>query len=114
MLVPYNQQYCLSMYYYMYGEHVTLLSIYVRDAEGIARLAWQRVGQQGRLWHRAFLHLGTDMLQLLVEAQGSRGRKRLIAIDDLTVTNCSYFGKMLIFTALTVFCCRHFFVDTDK
>ncbi|KAM9718846.1 MAM and LDL-receptor class A domain-containing protein 1 [Menidia menidia] len=82
---------CLIFWYYMEGEGVGELSVYLQPADSLnnSTKLWSRTGDQGTHWRhgRVTLLSPDDRYQVIFEAEVGDGQRRDIAIDDLTVLN---------------------------
>ncbi|XP_077378927.1 MAM and LDL-receptor class A domain-containing protein 1 isoform X1 [Festucalex cinctus] len=79
---------CLMFWYYMEGNAVGQLNVYLRTADTPVKL-WSRSGNQGSRWrHGRVTLLSPDTpYQVVFEAVAGDGLRRDIAIDDMTVQN---------------------------
>jgi len=82
-----GQAACLTLWYHMYGEHVSTLTVYA----GTTPL-WIRSGDQGNVWRQARITIsGPVSNKVIIEAVRGRGIRGDIAIDDVVYTpgSCS-------------------------
>ncbi|XP_037131957.1 MAM and LDL-receptor class A domain-containing protein 1 isoform X1 [Syngnathus acus] len=79
---------CLMFWYYMEGEAVGQLNVYLWAAETSVKL-WSRSGNQGSRWrHGRVSLLNPDTpYKVIFEAVTGDGQRRDIAIDDMTLQN---------------------------
>ncbi|KAL8608892.1 hypothetical protein ACOMHN_065230 [Nucella lapillus] len=79
-----HQTFCLSLWYYMYGMHVSTLTVYLNTTR-----LWTRSGNQGNQWHQAFLPVSGPVSnqKIVIEALKGRGNIGDIAIDDIKWQN---------------------------
>lgn len=81
---------CLMFWYYMEGNEVGELSVYLQTTDNHARSAplWTRSGDQGKHWRHGRVTLSSNTLyQVIFEAVVGNGTRRDITIDDLTILN---------------------------
>nr|XP_046265191.1 MAM and LDL-receptor class A domain-containing protein 1 isoform X2 [Scatophagus argus] len=81
---------CLMFWYYMEGNGVGELSIYLQTPDNHRRFAqlWTRSGDQGKHWRHGRVTLSSSIpYQVIFEAVVGEGPRKDIAIDDLTVLN---------------------------
>ncbi|TKS79616.1 LDL-receptor class A domain-containing protein 2 Skeletal organic matrix MAM and [Collichthys lucidus] len=81
---------CLMFWYYMEGNEVGELSVYLQTTENShSAPLWSRKGDQGRHWRhgRVTLLSSNSPYQVIFEAVVGDGPRRDIAIDDLFVLN---------------------------
>ncbi|XP_061694563.1 MAM and LDL-receptor class A domain-containing protein 2 isoform X2 [Syngnathoides biaculeatus] len=78
---------CIMFWYFMEGKGVGHLNVYLLTADTSVKL-WSRSGNQGTRWrHGRVSLLSLGPYQVMFEAVAGDGRKRDIAIDDMTVQN---------------------------
>ena len=56
-VIPGMKPFCLEFCYSMYGSDVGILRVNVANSDGELSQVWQRVGDQGVNWRKAFLPL---------------------------------------------------------
>ena len=93
LIVSNNIPQCIELYYHMYGVDVGLLSVYVRNKEGEDTLLWRRVGNQGNKWRYVHIHIPLLQFQIVISATGSRGQRKVIAIDDIRISSCDTLSR---------------------
>ena len=86
-----NQTTCkLSMAYHMYGSQIGTLEVIVHTTYGNSSV-WSRFGNQGKRWLTTTVDFGSinGSFEIYVRASHSSGSGGDIALDDLSLTNCS-------------------------
>ena len=86
-----NETTCkLSMAYHMYGSQIGTLEVIAHTTYGNFSV-WSRFGNQGNLWITTTVDFGiiNDSFEIYVRASHSSGIRGDIALDDLSLTNCS-------------------------
>lgn len=56
LTVPTGRTYCLSLWFYMYGEHVGDLSVYVQKNNN-KNLIWKHSGNHGNVWIQGLVNI---------------------------------------------------------
>ena len=93
IIVPIRQDICLELFYMMHGADVGELKVYKNTLEGDQTLLWKRVGNHGNTWRHALIDLDKIDIYITIIASGSTGERHHIAIDDVTIADCSHFSK---------------------
>lgn len=76
---------CFSLYYFMHGEDVGQLNIYLKDADNNSKLIGNITGEQGYKWIQMSIDLNTfDEFRVVIEAVVGESHLSDIAIDDIT------------------------------
>ncbi|XP_069133150.1 MAM and LDL-receptor class A domain-containing protein 1-like [Argopecten irradians] len=76
---------CLSFWYYMYGQHVNSLNVYLQKNNNNGQPVWQRTGNQGSRWIQGLVDIPVNTrAKVVLEAVRGRGYRGDIAIDDIT------------------------------
>ena len=86
-----NETTCkLSMAYHMYGSQIGTLEVIAHTTYGNSPL-WSRFGNQGIWWLTTTVDFGniSGSFEIFVKASHSSGFRGDIALDDLSLTNCS-------------------------
>ena len=86
-----NQMTCkLSMAYHMYGSQIGTLEVIAHTTYGNS-LLWRRFGNQGNFWLTTTVDFGSinGLFEIYMRASHSSGFRGDIALDDLSLTNCS-------------------------
>ncbi|XP_033751998.1 MAM and LDL-receptor class A domain-containing protein 1-like [Pecten maximus] len=79
---------CLSFWYFMYGQHVNNLNVYLQKNNNNGQPVWQRNGNQGNQWRQALVDFPVNTrAKVVLEAVRGRGFQGDIAIDDITYKN---------------------------
>ncbi|XP_021371353.1 MAM and LDL-receptor class A domain-containing protein 1-like, partial [Mizuhopecten yessoensis] len=79
---------CLSFWYYMYGQHVNNLNVYLQKNNNNGQPVWHRSGNQGNRWINGLVDIPVNTrAKVVLEAVRGRGYKGDIALDDITYTN---------------------------
>ena len=81
----------LRFHYYMYGEYISKLEVFIRDSIGGTKtLAFSRYGEQGQFWERAVVDssIKDKKFQFVIVASKipSNEERMDIAIDDVSFT----------------------------
>ncbi|XP_030832894.1 MAM and LDL-receptor class A domain-containing protein 1 [Strongylocentrotus purpuratus] len=86
-----DQPQCVEFYYYLYGDTMGSLRVYVKDStsSGLGDPVWSLSGDRGSGWYRglASVQNNTNTVQLVFEAEIGNGKYSDIAIDDINVIN---------------------------
>ncbi|XP_062512188.1 MAM and LDL-receptor class A domain-containing protein 1-like [Corticium candelabrum] len=80
----------LSMAYHMYGSQIGTLEVIAHTTYGNS-LLWRRFGNQGNFWLTTTVDFGSinGLFEIYMRASHSSGFRGDIALDDLSLTNCS-------------------------
>lgn len=83
---------CFEFYYYMFGNDVNTLNIYLKQNDQYGTPQWSRTRNQGPIWLRGELKLKNlqNKYKIVVEAVAGGYFAGIIAIDDTKfLTSCS-------------------------
>ncbi|KAK2181823.1 hypothetical protein NP493_380g01002 [Ridgeia piscesae] len=81
-----NQDQCLRFYYYMFGEDIHSLNVYLNQNGGNETLAWQRRRNHGDSWVQGYVTVPSgENRSVTFEAVRGESFKSDIAIDDITL-----------------------------
>ncbi|XP_028832580.1 MAM domain-containing glycosylphosphatidylinositol anchor protein 2 [Denticeps clupeoides] len=83
-----NPTYCFSFYYHMYGKHIGMLNIYLRQKgqTGPDSSIWTLKGNQGDRWKQAKVNIHpTSSFQIVLEGVRGPGIEGDIAIDNVDI-----------------------------
>ena len=86
-----NKMTCkLSMAYHMYGSQIGTLEVIAHTTYGNSPV-WSHFGNQGNQWLNTTVDFGsiTGSFEIYVRASHSSGFRGDIALDDISLTNCS-------------------------
>ena len=86
----------MELFYMMNGADVGELSLIKYTLEGKPTLIWHRVGDHGNEWRHALVMVGNVDFYVDIVARGGSGVRRHIAIDDVTIADCTHFRELLI------------------
>ena len=84
---------CLEFFYHMYGADINQLVVYLVSQEGKKQNVWVRHGNQGSQWQRGFVNIHYLDFKVVIEATAGRGARDNIAIDDIRIAHCAFFGR---------------------
>ena len=94
MVVPGDKQKCVEFFYHMLGEETGTLQVYVKDSKNVEHLLWQKHGPQGNKWKHGFIFIKkTGAYRIMFVSKGTKGARKEIAIDDVTIGPCRWFCK---------------------
>ncbi|KAJ8029935.1 MAM and LDL-receptor class A domain-containing protein 2 [Holothuria leucospilota] len=81
---------CLEFYYYMYGNNVGDLTLYMQftSSDNMTLLLWSSRGSQFERWHRGLIDLYNtlDPFQISLKATVGNGHQGDIAVDDISIS----------------------------
>ncbi|XP_022096502.1 MAM and LDL-receptor class A domain-containing protein 1-like [Acanthaster planci] len=81
---------CLTFWYYMYGDRVANLNVYLQQqGSGLGKPFWMRTASQGEHWIMASVELAklTNTYKVVFEGVTGKGSGSDIAIDDIMVAS---------------------------
>ncbi|XP_021360886.1 MAM and LDL-receptor class A domain-containing protein 2-like isoform X2 [Mizuhopecten yessoensis] len=86
---------CFQFFYHMLGQEshgdYSSLFVYVRDEQSVENLVFSTSGSHGNRWVRGLVILTEDhaLFQIVIQATRSSNWAHDVAIDDVTLYNCS-------------------------
>ncbi|XP_062617964.1 sushi, von Willebrand factor type A, EGF and pentraxin domain-containing protein 1-like isoform X4 [Saccostrea cucullata] len=108
---PMEAGFCFEFWYHMLGrdgeENVGSLKVGIKDVNASSSNldpVWIMSGNQGDTWHKGSLEIGTRTSRFQILITGTRGddRRGDIAIDDVSITNCTS-GKQNTYSFVCTF-----------
>ncbi|XP_071506658.1 MAM and LDL-receptor class A domain-containing protein 1-like [Diadema antillarum] len=86
-----TQSKCVEFFYFMFGDHMGSLRVYVRDSDSttLGDPVWEFHGESGRQWYkgRASIQQQAGSVEMIFEAEIGSGERSDIAIDDIAYSD---------------------------
>ncbi|XP_067654505.1 MAM and LDL-receptor class A domain-containing protein 2-like [Haliotis asinina] len=79
---------CFTMWYYMYGDHVNALNVYVKTTPALGNPIFTLKGTKGPKWIQAKINIPTKVrFQVVIEGVVGPSYRGDIAIDDVNISD---------------------------